>query len=257
MISPILEAVGLSKSFGEFKAVADVSLQVLPGTVHALIGPNGAGKTTLFNLLTKVHEPSAGKIIFRGSDITALASHEIARLGMVRSFQISSIFPELTAGENLCVALQWPLGLGRNFWTSDQVLDRFKDRSNELLKEVGLEGLYARPAGLLPYGERRALEIATTLALNPPMLLLDEPMAGLSRDGIELISELIRRIAVDRTILMVEHNLAVVERLCDTISVLQRGEVLVEGDYETVANDPRVIEAYIGGELEAEISQHE
>ncbi len=227
----------------------DVSLSVATGSIHGLIGPNGAGKTTLFNLLTKLLEPTTGTIHFQGNNITALPPHEVARLGIVRSFQISSVFLELTPIENLCIALQRPRGLAMKFWSSDVVLDRFRDRCHALLADVGLQAVADRPAGQLPYGERRALEIATTLALEPTLLLLDEPMAGLSHSGIDLIVDLIRRAAENRTVIMVEHNLGVVERLCDKITVLQGGQVLMEGDYSTVASDPRVIEAYIGGDL--------
>lgn len=249
MHPPILEAQGLTKSFGGFRAVNDVSLSVATGSIHGLIGPNGAGKTTLFNLLTKLLEPTTGTIHFQGNNITALPPHEVARLGIVRSFQISSVFLELTPIENLCIALQRPRGLAMKFWSSDVVLDRFRDRCHALLADVGLQAVADRPAGQLPYGERRALEIATTLALEPTLLLLDEPMAGLSHSGIDLIVDLIRRAAENRTVIMVEHNLGVVERLCDKITVLQGGQVLMEGDYSTVASDPRVIEAYIGGDL--------
>lgn len=249
MLPPILEAQGLTKSFGGFRAVDNVSLAVALGSIHGLIGPNGAGKTTLFNLLTKLLEPTAGTILFKGKNITALPPHQVARLGIVRSFQISSVFPELTPFENLCIALQRPQGLAMKFWRSDIVLDRFRDGCQALLDDVGLKHVADRPAGQLPYGERRALEIATTLALDPTLLLLDEPMAGLNHSGIDLIVNLIRRAAENRTVVMVEHNLGVVERLCDKITVLQSGQVLMEGNYSTVASDPRVIEAYIGGDL--------
>ncbi|MFZ5780151.1 MAG: ABC transporter ATP-binding protein [Pseudomonadota bacterium] len=249
MLPPILEAQGLTKSFGGFRAVNDVSLTVATGSIHGLIGPNGAGKTTLFNLLTKLLEPTSGTILFQGANITALPPYDVARLGIVRSFQISSVFPELTPFENICIALQRPQGLAMKFWRSDIVLDRFRERCHALLVDVGLKDVADRPAGQLPYGEKRALEIATTLALEPTLLLLDEPMAGLNHSGIDLIVDLIRRAAENRTVIMVEHNLGVVERLCDKITVLQSGQVLTEGDYATVASDPRVIEAYIGGDL--------
>lgn len=247
--TPILETKNLTKMFGGFLAVNNVSLSVLPGHLHGLIGPNGAGKTTLFNLLTKLIDPTSGTITYNGRDITFLAPHEVSRLGIARSFQISSVFPELTPFENLCLALQRSHGIAMKFWRSDAVLGRFHDRCRELLADVGLSAIGDRPAGQLPYGEKRALEIATTLALEPELLLLDEPMAGLNHAGIDMIVDLIRRVAESRTVVMVEHNLGVVEKLCDSITVLQGGEVLTEGSYASVATDPRVIEAYIGGDL--------
>jgi branched-chain amino acid transport system ATP-binding protein len=242
----ILETEGLSKEFRGFFAVKDVSLRVMRGTIHALIGPNGAGKTTCFNLLTKFLPPSAGTIRYDGRDITRLKPADVARLGLVRSFQISAVFPHLTALENVRVALQRARGSSFDFWRSERVLARFDDRARALLADVGLDGYEAVPAGLLPYGRKRALEIATTLALDPPMLLLDEPTAGMTHADVDRIAALIRRVAASRTVLMVEHNLSVVAGLSDRITVLTRGQVLCEGDYATVSKDPRVVEAYLG-----------
>jgi branched-chain amino acid transport system ATP-binding protein len=242
----ILETRGLTKEFRGFTAVQEVDLQVRRGTIHALIGPNGAGKTTVFNLLTKFLEPSAGRILYNGRDITAARPADIARRGLVRSFQISAVFSHLSVRENVRVALQRPLGNSFHFWRSEHVLDRLNDRADELLDAVGLAGFGGSLAASLPYGRKRALEIATTLALDPEMMLLDEPMSGLGQEDIGRISELIRRAAHDRTVLMVEHNLSVVADLSQTITVLTRGRVLAEGDYETVSKNPEVVEAYMG-----------
>ncbi|WP_404405756.1 ABC transporter ATP-binding protein [Pelagibacterium halotolerans] len=242
----ILSAKGMTKRFAGFMAVNDVDLNVRRGSIHALIGPNGAGKTTCFNLLTKFLQPTAGRITFKGRDITTLAASEIARLGMVRSFQISAVFPKLTVLENVRVALQRRRGHNFDFWRAQKVLAEFNDEAVRRVEEVGLADFAHHTASELSYGRKRALEIATTLALEPEMLLLDEPMAGMAQADVERISGLIKRISANRTILMVEHNLSVVADLSDTITVLARGQVLAEGDYATVSNDERVIEAYIG-----------
>lgn len=242
----VLSANGLTKEFGGFLAVDGVDLAVRRGTIHALIGPNGAGKTTCFNLLTKFLQPTRGSIHYRGEDITREKPADIARLGMVRSFQISAVFPHLTALENVRIALQRRRGDSFDFWRSEKALSVFDDEAAALLGEVGLSEFAHSWASDLSYGRKRALEIATTLALDPEMLLLDEPMAGMGQEDVERIAALIKRISTKRTILMVEHNLSVVASLSDTITVLARGQVLAEGDYATVSADPRVIEAYIG-----------
>jgi branched-chain amino acid transport system ATP-binding protein len=242
----ILSAVGLTKEFRGFLAVNNVDLKVARGAIHALIGPNGAGKTTCFNLLTKFQQPTRGTIVYNGRDISDMQPADIARLGLVRSFQISAVFPHMTALENVRIALQRQRGDSFDFWRSERVLSTLNDRAQQLLDEVGLSGFANTLAVELPYGRKRALEIATTLALNPDMLLLDEPMAGMAQADIERISALIRRVSKNRTILMVEHNLSVVASLSDRITVLARGQVLAEGDYAAVSKDSRVIEAYIG-----------
>jgi branched-chain amino acid transport system ATP-binding protein len=242
----ILETRELTKEFRGFTAVQGVDLKVRRGTIHALIGPNGAGKTTVFNLLTKFLEPSTGHIFYKGKDITSARPADVARLGLVRSFQISAVFPHLSVRENVRVALQRPLGNSFHFWRSQQVLDRLNDRADELLADVGLTGFEDHLAVSLPYGRKRALEIATTLAIDPEMLLLDEPMSGLGQEDIARISGLIREVARNRTVLMVEHNLSVVADLSQTITVLTRGRILAEGDYATVSAHPEVIEAYMG-----------
>ena len=242
----IVETVGLTKRFQGFVALHEVNLKVRARTIHAMIGPNGAGKTTCFNLITKFLTPSEGSILFKGRDITGKKPADIARMGMIRSFQISAVFPHLTVLENVRVALQRARDDSFHFWKSERTLDALNDRAMALLEDVGLADLAGLYATELPYGRKRALEIATTLALDPEMLLLDEPMAGMGREDIARISDLIRRVAVDRTVLMVEHNLSVVADLSDTITVLARGEVLAEGAYAEVSRDPAVIEAYMG-----------
>ena len=242
----ILETEDLTKEFAGFVAVNGVALRVARGTIHALIGPNGAGKTTCFNLLTKFLQPTRGRITFKGQDITGLPPTEIARLGLVRSFQISAVFPHLTCRENIRIALQRKRGGSFDFWRSKRVLDQFNDRAAALLADVGLAEFADLTAVELPYGRKRALELATTIALDPEMLLLDEPTAGMGHEDIERIAALIKSVAANRTVLMVEHNLSVVSNLSHRITVLTRGRVLAEGDYATVSKNPDVREAYMG-----------
>lgn len=242
----ILEATGLTKEFKGFVAVKNVDLRVRRHTIHALIGPNGAGKTTCFNLLTHFLTPTAGRIAFNGRDITGSSSAAISRMGLARSFQISAVFPHLSVRENVRVALQRKLRNSFQFWRSERVLGALDQRAMELVEAVGLSAYAALQAVELPYGRKRALEIATTLALEPEMMLLDEPMAGLGQEDIKRITQLVRAVAKDRTVLMVEHNMSVVADLSDTITVLARGEVLAEGPYATVSKNPQVVEAYVG-----------
>ncbi len=242
----ILETEGLTKEFRGFVAVNNVSLRVWRGSIHALIGPNGAGKTTCFNLLTHFLTPTAGRIRFNGRDITGSKPAAIARMGLVRSFQISAVFPHLRVLENVRIALQRRRGASFDFWRSERVLDGLNARALELIDAVGLAEFAATPAAELPYGRKRALEIATTLALDPEMMLLDEPTAGMTHEDVDRITALIRRVAANRTVLMVEHNLSVVETLSNTITVLARGEVLAQGDYASVSRNPEVVEAYMG-----------
>ena len=242
----ILVTEDLTKEFAGFVAVNGVNLSVARGTIHALIGPNGAGKTTCFNLLTKFLAPTKGRILYKGEDITGMAPADVARLGIVRSFQISAVFPHLSVLQNVRIALQRTRGGSFDFWRSEKHLNEFNARAMELIADVGLAAYAELPAVELPYGRKRALEIATTLALDPEMLLLDEPTAGMAHEDIERISALIKRVAANRTVLMVEHNLSVVENLCHRITVLTRGRVLAEGDYKTVSNNPEVREAYMG-----------
>ena len=242
----ILTTEGLTKEFTGFIAVRNVDLRIRRGTIHALIGPNGAGKSTCFNLLTKFIEPTSGRITYNGRDITGFEPVEIARLGLVRSFQISAVFPHLSVLENVRVAVQRQRGDSFDFWRPATVLRGLNERSVALLDAVGLTPWAGILAGELPYGRKRALEIATTLALEPEMMLLDEPTSGMTAEDVLRIADLIRRASAGRTVLMVEHNLSVVSRVSDRITVLARGEVLAEGNYEQVSRDPRVVEAYIG-----------
>jgi branched-chain amino acid transport system ATP-binding protein len=242
----ILSTESLVKDFKGFTAVNGVTLRVRRGAIHALIGPNGAGKTTVFNLLTKFLEPTRGRIFYKGDDITGAEPADLPRRGLVRSFQISAVFPHLTALQNVRVALQRRAGHPLAFWRSDRSLAHLDTGAEALLEQVGLAGFARVEAGSLPYGRKRALEIATTLALDPEVMLLDEPTAGMASGDVGRIVELIRRVSAGRTVLMVEHNLRVVADLSHTITVLARGEVLAEGPYETVSRHPQVVEAYMG-----------
>jgi branched-chain amino acid transport system ATP-binding protein len=246
----VLEVKGLTKRFGGLVAVDNVDLSVRRGTTHSIIGPNGAGKTTFFNLLTKFLIPTTGSIRFDGREITNMTSADIARLGVVRSFQISAVFPDLTVRENVRFALQRRRGGSFDFWRSKSVLDDLDDEAEKLLGVVGLERFASAAASDISYGRKRTLELATTLALNPQVMLLDEPMAGMGHEDIERVSALLKEIGRSRTILMVEHNLSVVAALSDRITVFARGGVISDGDYETVSKDPAVIEAYIGSDHE-------
>lgn len=243
----ILACRDIRMEFNRFAAVDGVSLDVAKGDIHALIGPNGAGKTTCFNILSKFLTPTAGRIVFNGRDITRTKPADVARLGLVRSFQISAVFDELTALHNVRIALQRREGDSFAFWQSENVLRRFDDEAMDLLRRVALDGVARIKASELSYGRKRALELATTLATDPKMLLLDEPMAGMAPEDIGRMSELIRTAAQGRTVLMVEHNLSVVSALANRITVLARGKVLAEGDYASISADQRVVESYIGG----------
>ncbi len=246
MADVILETRQLTKEFKGFTAVNDVSLQVERGHIHALIGPNGAGKTTCFNLLTKFLVPTRGRILFNGRDITAARPAQIARTGIIRSFQISAVFPHMTVLENVRIGLQRQLGTSYHFWRSAQSLSQLDERALALLAEVGLESFASTLSADLPYGRKRALEIATTLAMEPELMLLDEPTQGMGHEDVHRVTELIKKVSAGRTILMVEHNMNVVAGICDRISVLQRGAVLAEGTYAEVSRNPQVMEAYMG-----------
>jgi branched-chain amino acid transport system ATP-binding protein len=242
----ILKTNELVKEFKGFVAVSGVNLSVKRSQIHALIGPNGAGKTTVFNLLTKFHIPTSGQILFNGKDITQSKPAQIARQGIVRSFQISATFPNLTVMENVRIALQRATGTSMHFWRSERILNQLNDRAMTLLDEVDLASMANLTAVELPYGRKRALEIATTLAMNPELMLLDEPTQGMGHEDVDRVTQLIKKVSANRTILMVEHNMNVVASIADTISVLQRGQIIAEGPYETVSKNPQVLEAYMG-----------
>jgi branched-chain amino acid transport system ATP-binding protein len=242
----ILETRNLTREFKGFIAVNQVNLQVQRGHIHALIGPNGAGKTTCFNLLTKFLIPTSGQILFNDQDITALESAQIARMGIIRSFQISAVFPHLSVLENVRIGLQRNMGTSFHFWKSEATLNQLNDRAKQLLAEVGLEEFADSITVDLPYGRKRALEIATTLAMDPELMLLDEPTQGMGHEDVKRVTALIKKVSQGRTILMVEHNMNVVADICDRISVLQRGAILAEGDYQSVSQNPQVLEAYMG-----------
>jgi branched-chain amino acid transport system ATP-binding protein len=246
----ILETKSLFKTFKGFVAVNDVNLKVEEGSIHALIGPNGAGKTTCFNLLTKFHIPSSGNILFKGSDITAKDPAQIARLGIIRSFQISAVFPHLSVLDNVRVALLKELGVEFSFWKSSTTLDQLNGRAMELLSLVGLNDFADELTVNLPYGRKRVLEIATTLAMSPSLMLLDEPTQGMGHEDVMMVTDLIKAVAKGRTVLMVEHNMKVVSTIADKITVLQRGAVLAEGSYAEVSKNPQVLEAYMGSSEE-------
>jgi branched-chain amino acid transport system ATP-binding protein len=246
MADIILETRNLTREFKGFVAVNEVNLHVQRGHIHALIGPNGAGKTTCFNLLTKFLVPTSGQILFNGRDITMLQPAQIARMGIIRSFQISAVFPHLTVLENVRIGLQRNLGTSFHFWKSEATLDQLNARAMALLEEVGLAEFAASLTVDLPYGRKRALEIATTLAMEPELMLLDEPTQGMGHEDVRRVTDLIKKVSKGRTVLMVEHNMSVVAGICDRISVLQRGAILAEGDYQTVSQNPQVLEAYMG-----------
>ena len=244
----ILRTQALTREFKGFVAVSKVELAVRRGTIHALIGPNGAGKTTVFNLISQFLQPSSGRILYAGHDITGTSPAHVARMGMVRSFQISAVFPHMSVLENVRIALQRARGGSFDFWRSERVLHRLDPRARELLAAVGLEASEGVSAAALPYGSKRALELATTLALDPELMLLDEPTAGMGHEDVDRVTALIKRVASGRTVLMVEHNMNVVSGISDRITVLQRGAILAEGAYAEISTNPAVIEAYMGTE---------
>ena len=246
MSDVVLETRQLTKEFKGFTAVNNVSLRVQRGHIHALIGPNGAGKTTCFNLLTKFLVPTSGQILFNGRDITMARPAQIARQGIIRSFQISAVFPHLSVLQNLRIGLQRPLGNSFHFWKSEKKLSTLNDRAMQLLAEVDLEKFADTMTVDLPYGRKRALEIATTLGMEPELMLLDEPTQGMGHEDVHRVTELIKKVSAGRTILMVEHNMSVISGISDRISVLQRGALLAEGTYAEVSSNPQVMEAYMG-----------
>ena len=252
MSDVILETRNLTKEFKGFTAVSDVNLSVQRGHIHALIGPNGAGKTTCFNLLTKFLVPTSGQILFNNRDITHARPAQIARTGIIRSFQISAVFPHLSVLQNVRIGLQRDLGTSFRFWQSERKLDALNERAMALLAEVDLTEFADTITVDMPYGRKRALEIATTLAMEPELMLLDEPTQGMGHEDVHRVTELIKKVSAGRTILMVEHNMSVISGICDKISVLQRGAMLAEGSYAEVSKNPQVMEAYMGTSSELE-----
>ena len=244
--TPILATDKLTRDFRGLRAVNGVSLRVEEGTVHALVGPNGAGKTTLFNMLTGFLKPTSGRIAFRGEDVTGLPPERMARRGMGRSFQITSLFEPLTVLEHVVLALQASTSLVYRFWESEKVLRRFRDEALALLDDVGLADVAGQEVHNLPYGQKRALELALVLALKPSLMLLDEPTAGMGLEDVDRIIQLVRRVRAGRTVVLVEHNMGVVSSLADRVTVLQRGKILAEGTYAAVRDNPRVVDAYLG-----------
>jgi branched-chain amino acid transport system ATP-binding protein len=242
----LLETRSLTKEFRGFKAVSDVDLTVAEGTIHALVGPNGAGKTTLFNLLTGFLKATSGSIVYDGQDITGRSPEQVAMMGIARSFQITSLFEQMTLREHVELALASPTGMGLQFWRSIKRMNVFRDRAMQLLDEVGLADRAAQPAGSLAYGQKRALELALAMANEPKLLLLDEPTAGMGIEDVDRTIALVKQLAVGRTVVFVDHNMHVVGSLADRVTVLQSGQVLAEGPYDEVRNDERVITAYLG-----------
>lgn len=251
MSALILETQGLSKSFASFAAVSDVSLKVTAGSLHALIGPNGAGKSTLFNLVTKFLKPTRGTILYRGFDVTGYSPSRLARMGVARSFQVSSVFAELTVKENVLMALMRQKNFAWRMWRSPAILRSLDEPAHELLARFGLAEQAEIRAKFLSYGKKRALELALAMAIKPELLLLDEPSSGVGHEDLARLTQVIREVSRTCTVLMVEHNLKLVAALATRISVLQRGRLIAEGSYDEVRANPQVIEAYLGREPHA------
>lgn len=247
MADPILSTRDVVKVYAGFTALDGVSLDVTEGTVHAIIGPNGAGKTTLFNVLSGFAPATRGSVRFAGTEIAHLDPAGIARMGMVRSFQINSIFPHLTVLDNVKIALQARTPLSRKLLASPKATAVLDDPARRALDAVDLDAERESVAATLPYGKKRSLELAIALSQDPRVLLLDEPTAGMGVEDVDRTVGLVKRIAPGRTIVLVEHNLRVVSDLCDRVTVMQRGKVLVEGTYDEVRTDERVVTAYLGG----------
>jgi len=244
----ILETRKLRKAFGALVAVDDVNIQVRKGTIHSIIGPNGAGKTTFFNLLTRNVEPSAGRVIYRGRDITRLPAHRRAHLGIGRSFQITNIFPNLTVLENIRLSCQ---ALGRDnfrFFNHYHRFRRYEERAWEIAELVGLTAQAAYLARTLPHGGQRKLELGMILAPDPDLLLLDEPTAGMAAEQVPELIALIRRVqeAGHKTVILVEHNMNVVMSISDRITVMHQGRLLAEGTPSEIAANEVVQSAYLG-----------
>jgi branched-chain amino acid transport system ATP-binding protein len=251
MAEPVLELRGVRKSFGALRATDDVSLTLMPGEIHALIGPNGAGKSTLMALISGRLQPDAGDIHFRGQEITGLSVAQRARMGLGRSFQVSSLIPEYSARRNVMLALQARQGHPYRFlWpvTRDR---RLQEPAREILRRVGLEGRASVPSAELSHGERRLLEIAVALALEPKVFLLDEPMAGMGTEGARVLTEFLDKLRAEAPILLVEHDMDAVFALADRISVLSGGRVIAAGPVSEIRANREVRQAYLGEDEEA------
>lgn len=245
----ILEVQDVSKRFGNFFAVRHANLSLLESSVHGLIGPNGAGKSTLFNICTGFLKPTEGSVRLRGQTVADKGPAWIARNGVGRSFQISAVFDGLSVIDNILVALQRRARLSFAFWKGEKSVSALRERACNLLEQVHLSDTWwDKHTASLPYGRRRMLELATTIATDPSILLLDEPLAGLGQEDVPVIIDLVRELAVGRSVLIVEHNLSAVSQLCDTVSVLDRGMIIANGTYTFVAADPKVRQAYLGDE---------
>ncbi len=251
MSAPVLQLVDVRKRFGRTEIIRGVSLSVAAGERHAIIGPNGAGKSTLFNLASGRFHADSGAILLNGREITRRRPHEINRMGLARSFQITNIFHRLSVFENLRCAALWSLGYRYSFWRNLNKLADAEARAEEVLELIGLRRRRSVEAGLLTYAEQRALEIGITVAGGASVILLDEPTAGMSRSETARAVALIREVTAGRTLVMVEHDMSVVFGLADRISVVVYGEVIASGRPEEIRSDARVKEAYLGQPAEA------
>jgi branched-chain amino acid transport system ATP-binding protein len=251
MSAPLLHVDNLVKRFGGLAATDHATLQVKRGEIHALIGPNGAGKTTLIHQISGALAPDEGRIVFDGADLTHTAMHQRARLGLVRSYQITSVFTRLTVQDNLALAIQAIQandGSNFKFWRSARSEHARYARAAEVAERVGLQAQLMQPAGALSHGEQRQLEVGLALATSPKLMLLDEPMAGMGPDESERMVQLLQSLRGDTTLLLVEHDMDAVFRLADTISVLVSGQVIACGTAEQIKNDAAVKRAYLGDE---------
>lgn len=251
MTNPAVGINGLHKSFGPAHIIRGVDLDIVKGERHAIIGPNGAGKSTLFNLISGLFKPSEGVVTRDGTDITGMAAHEITRLGLSRSFQVSNIFSNMSVRENVRCGVLYSMGYGYSFWRNIGNLKTVQTKTAEILEKVGLIDKADIPAVLLPYADQRTLEIAMTIAGGADVILLDEPTAGMSNTETESAVELIRRATEGKTLLIVEHDMGVVFDLADRISVLVYGEIIATGKPEEIRGNPKVREAYLGDEADA------
>jgi branched-chain amino acid transport system ATP-binding protein len=247
-MSAAIELRDVEKKFGIIPVIRNVNLAVAQGERHALIGPNGAGKSTTFNLISGYMKPSSGSILMRGEEISHLPPYQINRRGLSRSFQVTNVFSNMSVWENLRCAVLWATGHRYAFWKNIDQLPEVRTRTAQILEDINLTSLRDVLAGLLTYAEQRALEIGLTIAGGPKMILLDEPMAGMSHAETERALALIRRLTEGRTLLIVEHDMSVVFGLADRISVLVYGQIIATGTPQEIRGNPKVKEAYLGEE---------